>query len=469
MASIPAYNASLSIAENPAHRLSTVQKGALAAFALGLLACIVALASDLGATHPIPMLTLIGALTLGGPLVYFWDEYRHRPPGIKNDGIMFNTNMARGLIAWIVGIVLTGLYVLLYWFPATLEGLIRVVDPLSYTLTGNPANQWFLYGTIYTVAVLVMGVRALWKYRHSRYQVIRTFSVMGAQLFLAFLIPQLLVLFNQPEFYFSYFWPLKYDYLWPGTVGYLTASGGLGYFMVFWGIVMIAVATPVLTYFFGKRWYCSWVCGCGGLAETAGDPYRHLSDKSLGAWKVERWMIHSVVVFVVVTTALLWINSATQGGVFGGLSGTFSAWYGFGIGLVFSGVVGVGFYPLMGSRVWCRFGCPMAAILGFQQRYFSRFRITTNGGQCISCGNCSTYCEMGIDVRWYAQRGQNIIRSSCVGCGICSSVCPRGVLNLENGSRPGRFGAPTLNLIEDLDILESPGERGPAERPTARV
>jgi polyferredoxin len=26
-----------------------------------------------------------------------------------------------------------------------------------------------------------------------------------------------------------------------------------------------------------KRWYCSWVCGCGGLAETAGDSYRHLS------------------------------------------------------------------------------------------------------------------------------------------------------------------------------------------------
>jgi len=76
----------------------------------------------------------------------------------------------------------------------------------------------------------------------------------------------------------------------------------------------------------------------------------------------------------------------------------------------------------------------MAAILGIQQKYFSRFRITTNGGQCISCGNCSTYCEMGIDVRAYAQRGENILRASCVGCGICSAVCPRGVLKLENGS-----------------------------------
>ena len=108
--------------------------------------------------------------------------------------------------------------------------------------------------------------------------------------------------------------------------------------------------------------------------------------------------------------------------------------YGFLIGSIFSGVIGTGFYPIMGSRVWCRFGCPMAAILGIQQRLFSKFRITTNGGQCISCGNCSTYCEMGIDVRSYAQKGQNIVRASCVGCGICSAVCPRGVLRLENGA-----------------------------------
>ncbi|MEM9929799.1 MAG: 4Fe-4S dicluster domain-containing protein, partial [Bacteroidota bacterium] len=109
-------------------------------------------------------------------------------------------------------------------------------------------------------------------------------------------------------------------------------------------------------------------------------------------------------------------------------------WYGFLIGAGFAGVVGTGFYPLMGNRVWCRFGCPLAAYLGLVQRFQSRFRITTNGSQCISCGNCSTHCEMGIDVRHYAQRGQDIVRASCVGCGVCAAVCPRGVLRLENSS-----------------------------------
>ena len=129
--------------------------------------------------------------------------------------------------------------------------------------------------------------------------------------------------------------------------------------------------------------------------------------------------------------------------------------YGFWIGALFSGVVGVGFYPLAGNRMWCRFGCPLAAYLGLVQRFKSRFRITTNGGQCISCGNCSTYCEMGIDVRAYAQKGQDIVRASCVGCGICSAVCPRGVLNLENADPHSRvMVAPELMTGNDMPKIK---------------
>jgi polyferredoxin len=135
-------------------------------------------------------------------------------------------------------------------------------------------------------------------------------------------------------------------------------------------------------------------------------------------------------------------------------SGNLRSAYGIYIGSIFSGVIGTGFYPILGNRVWCRFGCPMAAILGFQQRLFSKFRITTNGGQCISCGNCSTYCEMGIDVRAYAQKGENIVRSSCVGCGICAAVCPRGVLKLENDSIKGRINPTEVLLGNDVDLMD---------------
>jgi ferredoxin-type protein NapH len=416
-----------------------IKKISIAVLSTGFLFLLVSL-TGISNDRPVIFLIISFGLIISGTLTFYLIRVKESPAGIKNNGRFFSPATNRGMPAWIIGILLTGFYIILYWFPSLIENWIRLVDPFSYTLRSKPADQWFLYGTFYTAAVLLMGVRMLVKYRHSRYQIIRTCSVMFFQLGFAFLIPALLVYLNKPEFYFSYFWPLKYEYLFPSKISYLTSNfSALGTFMVFWGAVMTFLATPLLTYFFGKRWYCSWVCGCGGLAETAGDPYRHLSNKSLKAWKVERWMIYSVLAFVFVTTTLLWLNLSFKGAVFGSVSEVFASVYGFIIGAVFSGVIGIGFYPIMGSRVWCRFGCPMAAILGLQQKFFSRFRITTNGGQCISCGNCSTYCEMGIDVKWYAQRGQNIIRASCVGCGICAAVCPRGVLKLENLERQGRF------------------------------
>ena len=444
---------------SPTTQLNSRQKLGLGLVAGGLLFFLIAWAGA-GSAQPVLFFWLgFGLITIGS-LVYFWEKYMREPAGIKNNGLKLSSSTTRGAIGWILGIVITGGYVLLYWFPNSLKELYILTDPLSRLMTGKPGDQWFFYGFIYTLAVVVMGVRAIMKYRHSPYQILRTLSVMFFQFGFAFTIPALLKLFQQPEFYFSYFWPLKYQYLWPGNgnIGWImNHPGGLGVFMIFWGAIMSFIGVPILTYFFGKRWYCSWVCGCGGLAETAGDPFRQMSDKSLNAWRIERWMIHGVLVFVVVTTLILWINSATEGGVLGSWSGGFSKTYGFLIGSVFSGVVGVGFYPLMGSRVWCRFGCPLAAILGIIQKYFSRFRITTNGGQCISCGNCSTYCEMGIDVRWYAQRGQNIVRASCVGCGVCSAVCPRGVLNLEAGpvDRKTRYNepAPVLISADAVDIL----------------
>src|SRR4029450_12100825 len=91
----------------------------------------------------------------------------------------------------------------------------------------------------------------------------------------------------------------------------------------------------------------------------------------------------------------------------------------------------------MGTRVWCRFGCPMAALLGLIQK-FGRFRITVKKDMCIACGNCSTYCEMGIDVRAYAQANQDVKRAACVGCGMCAHVCPRGCSDSRTGPCPGR-------------------------------
>ncbi len=516
---------SMSLAGGPPKSLKTPQKLAVL---LGLSSFFILLLAAFGIDFPNKGFWLAASLggILTGVVGFTWAAYAGEPAGIKNHGVWFKSISGRGLWAWALGIVLTGFYIVLYFYPEYLglvregenRGLIALFDPLSRSLSGNPASQWFVYGTLYTLAILAFGIKFLWKYRHNRYQRLRTLSVMFFQTAFAFIIPEIMARLNGdlPYYDLKNIWPLNYYNFERYRVNAFLDAGNIGLAMLIFGILSILVITPLLTYFYGKRWYCSWVCGCGGLAETAGDPFRHLSDKSTFAWRVERWVVHSVLVFVVLmTTAVVysylgpdnsryWLSkSQFLIGVAALLTGVF-AWvlayrrkalkkdalygatgylliilgllaihffsdskhlfifspeglrktYSFLIGSIFSGVIGTGFYPIFGNRVWCRFGCPMAAILGLQQRLFSRFRITTNGGQCISCGNCSAYCEMGIDVRAYAQKGANIVRASCVGCGICSAVCPRGVLKLENGPLQGRINPREVLLGNDVNLME---------------
>jgi len=523
-------NPSMSLVKPEANNLSTKQKISISLGIIGFFILILALLNTNFPNKGLFLTIALGLISVG-TILFANDAYLTKLEGIKNDGVWFKSISSRGTLGWIAGIILTLFYIVLYFFEELLgqgvngaanTGLISLFDPFSLLLSGRPASQWFVYGTLYTVAILIFGYKFMLKYRHNRYQQLRTASVMFFQLGFAFLIPEFMARLNEsPDYNLPYYdlksmWPLNY-YLFDGwSLDGLLSSGNIGLALLIFGVVSIFVISPILTYKYGKRWYCSWVCGCGGLAETAGDSFRQLSSKKLSAWKLERWLIHTVLVFsVIMTVAMIytylgsdpnkfWLTKGTfliSAGAFLTLifvlamafkrhelgtdarygaigyfiiiallltihflgtttevffinSGNLRSAYGFYIGAIFSGVVGTGFYPILGNRVWCRFGCPMAAILGFQQRMFSKFRITTNGGQCISCGNCSTYCEMGIDVRSYAQKGENIVRSSCVGCGVCSAVCPRGVLKLENDSLKGRINSKEILLGNDVDLMD---------------
>ncbi|AXT52451.1 4Fe-4S binding protein [Aquimarina sp. BL5] len=539
-----AVERNMALTGQPPKSLNTIQKIGVLIGISGLLVLLLA-AFNLNLPNKGLWLTMSLSALITGIIIFSKGSYDKKLEGIKNDGVWFKSMSSRGVLAWIAGVALTGFYIVLYFFAELLglgqgvdgtnTGLVGLFDPLSRLLSGNPASQWFVYGTLYTVAIVGFGIKFLMKYKHNRYEQLRTMSVMFFQTAFAFVIPELMARLNSDTFSLPYndlknMWPLNYYAFEQWRVDQFINAQNIGLFFLILAVLMVFVISPWLTYKYGKRWYCSWVCGCGGLAETAGDSFRQLSDKSVKAWKLERWMINTVLVFsVIMTVATIstflgydatkyWFtknvflisvgvfltllftgilyfkrdqlnNSAVKGAVgffiltiaflvliafvdlsqiqiqakyfsFGLNDKSYAAdsalrtFYGFGIGSIFSGVIGTGFYPILGNRVWCRMGCPMAGIMGIQQKLFSKFRITTNGGQCISCGNCSTYCEQGIDVRAYAQKGENIVRSSCVGCGICSAVCPRGVLKLENDSLDGRINSNEILLGNDVDLMD---------------
>lgn len=275
----------------------------------------------------------------------------------------------RGVTAWALSAALFAFYVILYW--------TDWLDPVAQAL--HLGSKWTLYGLLYTIAITAGGIYVIKKYRRNMYQIVRTSVVIFVQATLAFSVPLILKFFNQPEVYLSYLWPLKIEYFYPSTI----ASWPLPF--IIWSIAGSLLMVPILAVFFGKRWYCSWICGCGGLANTAGDPFRQLSNKSSSAWKFEQYSIHiTMLVSFVVTAAVVasfFIGDSSP--MLKSAAGEMQSAYGFVVVAILSGIVGVGVYPIGGTRVWCRYFCPMAAVLGLVQKK-GKYRITVKDNMCIS-------------------------------------------------------------------------------------
>ncbi len=354
-------NESISIANPHPEGIDRIQKLALVISAIGILLLFVAWGGFTFQQNSLWLAISIASIFLGA-VVFGARLYLTQPEGIKNNKVWQNSLTNRGLWGWLTGIVLTGFYVMLYWYPELLgltqggeqgnQGLVHLFDPLSQFFKGQPASQWFVYGTIYTLLIVSLGIKFMFKYRHNRYQLIRTIVVIFSQLFLAYLIPEILEGFTDSAHYFAKdiknVWPLNYYFFNDWHLNNMIEHGGnLGMFFFVMGLFMFLIFTPIITYFVGKRWYCSWVCGCGGLAETAGDSFRHLSSKKVSVWKLERWMIHVVMVLVFIMTFATLYGYFMGTGSFLGLDiyTYFQKPYGFLIGAAFSGVVGLAFIP----------------------------------------------------------------------------------------------------------------------------
>ncbi|HET9485846.1 MAG TPA: 4Fe-4S ferredoxin, partial [Chryseosolibacter sp.] len=209
-------------------------------------------ASALGPVRNNPALYLF--LTFGlcimGAMFYLLPKMEDQP-GIKNNHIFFNPMKNRGWLGILTGTWLIAFYILLYFYAEYMTNWVIMVDPVSRLINGHEAGKFFLYGFIYTLCILVMGVRFLINYRHSKYQILRTFSVMFFQTAFAFLIPEILVRLNKPYYDFKNIWPLDYSFFFDYRLSGMIEEGTLGIFMLVWGIALIVIGVPVMVYLFG--------------------------------------------------------------------------------------------------------------------------------------------------------------------------------------------------------------------------
>ena len=369
-----------------------------------------------------------------------------------------------------------------HWFPTNLPELLAAAggaiaaaarDPrtLLGTLAISASSPAFWYTLAYSTVIVVFGLRRIAR-RRTPYVTLQTSVLMAVQVFPLFLIPELIL----PWLHHHHALPIGLeDALFPvASYGHgrefwraygLVLAWPLNVYNVFthqplwwWigiGFVQTFVLIPIAIYFYGKGAYCGWICSCGALAETLGDTHRHKMPHGRG-WNRLNMAGQGVLALAFLLLAARiagwmlphgnWVDASFEG---------LKERYKWTVDVFLAGVVGYGVYFWFSGRVWCRFFCPLAALMHVYAR-FSRFAIVPEKKKCISCNACTASCHQGIDVMSFANRGRPMVDPECVRCSACVEVCPTGTLQFGQVHRDGALIRLDSLAASPVRMRESP-------------
>ncbi len=343
-------------------------------------------------------------------------------------------------------------------------GHFNTPGTLGHTLQISASGRSFYYTLAYCLCVLVFGIRRMQR-RRTPYVKVQTITLTLIQWLPLFLLPEIILPWlghngwfdsGGGKWFADQFFPAAnyghgreywraYGFVlaWPLMAwNWFTDQPLWGWLVV--GGVQTFVLIPLIIYRWGKGAYCGWICSCGALAETLGDAHRHKMPHG-PLWNRVNLVGQAFLLFasvLLVLRILGWAGAGWAANLFYLGSKKLPllnyAWF---VDLLWAGILGVGLYFWFSGRVWCRFACPLAALMHIYAR-FSKFRIFPEKSKCISCNVCTSVCHQGIDIMNFANKGMPMEDPECVRCSACVQECPTGTLSF------GRVG-PNGEIVPD--------------------
>jgi polyferredoxin len=241
-------------------------------------------------------------------------------------------------------------------------------------------------------------------------------------------------------------------------------------------IFLLSVVTIVITIFLG-RVFCGWICPLGTLNTAVGYfRMRRLKPNRIeGRYPSLRPLKYYILVFILAAAVFGWnaagfldpisltIRSLAVGfnpginkmvraffeltydlqipGVSPALDSLYSAMIGtvlafeqpifrqaIVIGTIFAVILGLN---VLAPRFWCRYLCPLGALLGLVGWKQAAARVDVDGDKCVKCRRCTVSCQgdaTPFPTGEWASR-------ECLVCYNCRSVCPVDAVEIRATTR----------------------------------
>jgi len=430
-------------------------------------------------------------ITLFFLVIWFIFDWKNNSPITNGIGAIRSNDFPLITKTWLAGLG--------EWWNTQVADRTTVVGTLAVSATGRS----FYYTLLYTFCIGWFGVRRVFR-RRTPYVTLQTMCLFAVQAGPLFLLPELLLpwlgyndhfdaglgqqvarelfspLYISQEAFDANAWgdgghpmaywraygfilafPLMiYNVLTPGAEPYM--------WWLYITAFQIFFLIPLMVWKWGKGAFCGWVCSCGGLAETMGDAHRQkmfhgaTSNKWNMLGQVILWAAFAMLILRMLTWWVFKDGWLAQHLDFYQLTEGYPFGYKWVVDVLLGGILGVGLYFKYSGRLWCRFACPLAALMHIYAR-FSKFRIIADKKKCISCNVCTSNCHMGIDVMSFANKGMPMEDTECVRCSACVQTCPTGVLQFGEIAKDG--SVIRTDKLTASHVVRSQGVPEPASPP----